>query len=75
MNTRFFIFSDRHDKYKTGDDYVRCNPNRSVIVAPRVGETDANDELSLDRCLSLAKSGILTEVISSLVGERASRQL
>jgi hypothetical protein len=71
MNTRFFIFSDR---YNTGDDYVRCNPNRSVIVAPRVGEIDANEELSLDRCLSLAKRGILTEVNSSLVGERASRQ-
>ena len=50
MTTRYFIFGER---YKSGDDYVRCNPNRSVIVAPRVGETEANEELSLDRCVAL----------------------
>ena len=68
MNTRYFIFNDR---YTTGDDYVRCNPNRSTLVAPNVGETEAHEELSLDRCVALAKRGILTEVYSSLIGERA----
>ncbi len=67
MDTRYFIFSDR---YRAGDDYVRCNPNRAIIVAPRVGETDASEELSLGRCIELADRGILSEVSPSLVGER-----
>ncbi len=65
--TRYFAFDTR---YKNGDDYVRCNPIRSVIVAPSVGETDASEELSLDRCIDLVRRGILTEVSPSLIGER-----
>ena len=46
--TRYFIFGRR---YRSGDDYVRCDRRTSAIIAPGVGETDAAEELSLRRCL------------------------
>jgi hypothetical protein len=67
--THYFIFGQR---YRTGDDYVRCDRRRSTIVAPGVGETDADEELSLRRCLAFARRGTLHEVTAAKVGERRS---
>jgi hypothetical protein len=61
MNTfpRFFAFGP---KYAPGDDYVRCDQHeKSVLVAPGVGEQTANDELSLERCISFVNQGIMCE--------------
>jgi hypothetical protein len=67
---RYFAFSDR---YAPGDDYVRCDrPERSVLVAPGVGEALASDELSLERCLKFVTQGILSETNRETVGYKPS---
>jgi hypothetical protein len=67
---RYFAFGDR---YAPGDDYVRCDrPERSVVVAPGVGEALAGDELSLERCLTFVTQGILSETNEETVGCKPS---
>jgi hypothetical protein len=65
--TRYFIFGR---SYRRGDDYVRCDRRSSAIIAPGVGETRAEEELSLGRCLALARRGVMREVTAGQVGER-----
>ena len=63
--TRYFIFGQN---YKAGDDYVRCERGHCMVVVPGVGETDANAELSLGRCLGFVRRNVMSEI--STVGQR-----
>ena len=68
---RYFAFG----KYAPGEDYVRCDrPDRSVLVVPDVGETPADDELSLNRCLEFVRQGVLVEMTCDNVNRRPDRR-
>jgi len=75
MNTfpRYFAFGSN---YAPGADYVRCDrPDRTMLVVPGVGESPANEELSLPRCLEFVPQGVLMETTLDVIDRRPDRRM
>jgi hypothetical protein len=75
MNTfpRYFAFGSN---YTPGEDYVRCDhPDRTILVVPGVGESSANEELSLPRCLEFVRQGVLVETTRVVIDRRPDRRM
>ena len=73
MNTfpRYFAFGS----YAPGEDYVRCDrPDRTVLVVPGLGESPADEELSLPRCLEFVRQGVLVETTRDVIDRRPDRR-